>query len=348
MEFSARQIADFLGGKIEGDEDQLVSTFSKIEEAKEGSLTFLYNPKYIEFIYSTEASIVLINDTLELKKEVAPTLVRVPNAYEALAKLLQLYDQYKPKKQGIEVPSFIHPSATLGDEIYIGPFVSIGENVKIGKNVKIHPNTTIADNVKIGDDCIVYAGVNIYEGTRIGARCILHSGVVLGADGFGFAEMTSGTYTKIPQIGIVIIEDDVEIGANSAVDRSTMGSTVIKKGTKIDNLVQIGHNVEVGENTVLCGQVGIAGSTKVGKNVVMGGQVGVSGHIKIGDNVKIGAQSGIPGSIKDNSLVMGSPAYEAREYQRAAIVGKKLPDMYKTLHNLEKKMNKLMEEKEKQ
>ncbi len=346
MEFSARQIADFLGGKIEGNEDQLVSTFSKIEEAKQGSLTFLYNPKYSEFIYTTQASIVLINDSLELKKHVAPTLVRVPNAYEALAKLLQLYDQYRPKKSGIQQPSAIHATASLGDDVYVGTFVSIGENVKIGKNVKIHPNTTIADNVSIGDDCILYSGVHIYEGTRIGKRCIIHSGAVLGADGFGFAEMTSGSYTKIPQIGIVIVEDDVEIGANTAIDRSTMGSTVIKSGTKIDNLVQIGHNVEVGEHTVLCGQVGIAGSTKVGNNVVMGGQVGVSGHIKIGDNVKIGAQSGIPASIKDNHLVMGSPAYDARDYQRAAIVSKKLPDMYKTLHALEKKVNQLLKDKE--
>lgn len=348
MEFTARQIADFLEGTIEGNEEQKVSTFSKIEEAKEGSLTFLYNPKYSEFLYKTKASIVLVNNSLELKSQVESTLIRVPNAYESLAKLLQLYDQFKPKKKGIEIPSYIHSSASLGDEIYVGAYAYIGENVKIGNNVKIYPNTTIGDNVVIGDDTIIYSGVNIYEGTKVGARCIIHSGVVLGADGFGFAEMTSGAYTKIPQIGIVIIEDDVEIGANSAVDRSTMGSTIIKKGAKIDNLVQVGHNVEVGENTVLCGQVGIAGSTKVGKNVIMAGQVGISGHIKIGDNVKIGPQSGIPGSVKENDVVMGYPAFNAREYQRASIIFKKLPEMYKTIHNLEKQIKKLTEDKENQ
>lgn len=347
MEFSARQIADFLEGAIEGNEEQQVSTFSKIEEAKEGSLTFLYNPKYTEFLYTTKASIVLVNDSLELKSKVEATLIRVPNAYESLAKLLTLYDQYKPKKMGIESPSYIASSAKMGKDCYVGAFAYIGENVTIGENVKIYPNTTVADNVKIGDNTILYSGVHIYEGSKIGANCIFHSGAVIGSDGFGFAESNTGAYSKIPQIGIVIIEDDVEVGANTAIDRSTMGSTVIKKGAKLDNLVQIGHNVVVGENTILCGQVGVAGSAKLGRNIVIGGQSAINGHIHVADNVKVGGQSGVANSTKEGEILFGSPAYEVRSYQRSAIVSRKLPEMYSTLNKLEKLVEKILEDKEK-
>ncbi len=338
MEFSAQQIAEFLGGKVEGNQEAKVHTFSKIEEAQAGSLTFLYNPKYAQFIYETKASIVLVNDDLELTQEVESTLVRVPNAYEALAKLLTLYEQYKPKKTGIEVPSYVSKSAQLGENIYLGAFSHIGENVKIGDNVRIYPNCTIGDGTVIGDNCIVYSNVSIYEATSIGNNCIIHSGAVIGSDGFGFAEQASGERTKIPQIGVVIIEDDVEIGANTAIDRSTMGSTIIKKGVKIDNLVQIGHNVEVGDNTVLCGQVGIAGSSKLGKNIILAGQVGLAGHLTIGDNVRAAAQSGVASSVKENEIVMGSPAYDYKAYRRSFVLGRKLPDMNDRLNQLEKEL----------
>ncbi len=346
MEFSAQQIAEFLGGKVEGNQEITVHTFSKIEEAQNGALTFLYNPKYIEFIYNTSASIVLVNDDLELSKEVSPTLVRVPNAYEALAKLLTLYEQYKPKKTGVEQPSFVAESATVGEGGYIGAFAYIGENVTVGNNVRIYPNVSISDGVTIGDNTILYSNVSVYEGCKVGANCIIHSGAVVGSDGFGFAEQASGSRAKIPQIGIVIIEDDVEIGANTAIDRSTMGSTVIKRGSKLDNLVQIGHNVVVGEDAVLCGQVGIAGSTKIGNKVILGGQVGVNGHIELGNGVMAAAQSGIAGKLKDGEIVMGSPAFPAREYQRSAVVTRKLPEVYQKLNKLEKELAKLKEEKE--
>lgn len=347
MEFSAKQIADFLEGTVEGNQETTVRTFSKIEEAKKGSLTFLYNPKYSEFIYTTEASIILVNNDLELSKPVQSTLVRVPNAYEALAKLLTLYEQFKPKKTGIETPSYIANSAKVGADCYIGAFAYIGENVTIGNNVKIYPNASISDGAQVGDNSIVYSNVSIYEGCKIGKNCIIHSGAVIGSDGFGFAEQTSGQFSKIPQIGIVILEDDVEIGANTAIDRSTMGSTVIKKGAKLDNLVQIGHNVIVGENNILCGQVGIAGSTKLGKNIMLGGQVGVNGHIQLGNNVKVGAQSGIANNVKDNEILFGSPAFQLRDFQRSAVIQRKLPEMYSKINKLEKQLAQLIDEKKK-
>ena len=299
MELSARQIADILKGKVEGNEQITVKSFSKIEEGKPGTLTFLANPKYTNFIYETKASIALVNDDFVVEKSIPQTLtlIRVEDAYHALAILMNLAEKSKLKKSGIESPSFISPSVSYPKEdIYIGAFSYIGENVKIGKNVEIYPQTYIGDNVEIGDNTILHAGVKIYAECKIGKRCIIHSGAVIGSDGFGFAK-GGESYKKIPQLGNVILEDDVEIGANTTIDRAVMESTIICKGVKLDNLIQIAHNVEVGENTVIAAQTGISGSTKVGKNCMLGGQVGLAGHISIGDNVGIGAQSGIVSNI---------------------------------------------------
>ena len=343
MEFTAKQIAEFIQGSIEGDENVSVHTFAKIEEGVPGAISFLSNPKYTHYLYDTQSSIVLVNKDLELEKATKATLIRVDNAYEAVARLLTLYEMSKPKKKGIDPLAYIAPTAQIGEDCYVAPFAYIGENVKIGKGTQIYPHTTVYDNASIGEGCILYANVSVYHDCKIGNRVILHSGCVIGADGFGFAPTGNG-YEKIPQIGIVTIEDDVEIGANACVDRSTMGSTVVRKGVKIDNLVQIAHNVEVGENTVMSAQVGVAGSTKIGQWCMFGGQVGIAGHAVIGDQVKSGAQAGIAGSIrKGHVTVQGSPAIEAKNFARSSIVFKNLPEMYSDVNRMKKEIEELKE-----
>jgi len=346
MELSAKQIAGILNGKVEGNELVVVDNFSKIEEGKSGTLTFLANPKYIHYIYETKASIVLVSADFTPEKSLPETLtlIRVPDAYSALATLLSLAEQLKPKKTGIESPVFINSSASYSqEEIYIGAFSYIGENTKIGKNVAIYPQSYIGDNVEIGDNTIIYAGVKLYAGCKIGQRCIIHAGSVIGSDGFGFAK-EGESYKKIPQMGNVIVEDDVEIGANTTIDRAVMESTIIRKGAKLDNLIQIAHNVEIGENTGIAAQTGISGSTKVGKNCVIGGQVGLGGHIAIGDNTGIGAQSGIISNIEAGRNIMGSPAIELKNFFKSSVIFPKLPDMYKNLNQLQKEMDSLKRE----
>lgn len=340
MEFTAKQIADFIGGKVEGDENAKIHTFAKIEEGETGAISFLSNPKYTHYIYDTKASVVLINDDVELTQPVRATLIRVKNAYECVAKLLQLYEASLPKKTGISPMAFIAESAKIGEGCYIGAFAYIGENVEIGDNTQIHPHAVIEDKVKTGSGCKIYPNVTVYEGCRLGNNVTIHAGSVIGADGFGFAPNTEG-YDKIPQIGIVTIEDNVEIGANTCVDRSTMGSTVIHKGVKLDNLVQIAHNVEVGENTVMSAQVGVAGSTKIGKWCMFGGQVGISGHISIGDKTFLGAQSGVPGNIKGDTTLIGTPPMEPKAYFKTIALSRKLPEIYKQLNDLKKQVEEL-------
>lgn len=341
MEFKAKSIADFLGGTIEGDENATVSDIAKIEEGKPGTLAFLANPKYNKYLYETDATIVIVNLDLELEAEVKATLIRVPDAYKAFASLLELYQQSKGNKTGIENPSFIDPSATLGKDVYVGAFAYIGKNVKIGNHVKIYPQAYLGDNTTIGDDCILFAGVKLYEDTKIGEACIIHAGAVIGSDGFGFAPTEDGTYKKVPQVGNVIIEDLVEIGANTTIDCATMGSTIIRKGTKIDNLVQIAHNVEIGENTVMAALTGIAGSSKIGRNCRFGGQVGVSGHLTIGDNVNIGAMSGVSNNIKSNKTVLLAPAMDIAQAAKVAVVFRNLPQLREQVLDLVKQVAKI-------
>ena len=343
MEFTAKQIAEFIQGSIEGDENVSVHTFAKIEEGVPGAISFLSNPKYTHYLYDTQSSIVLVNKDLELERATKATLIRVDNAYEAVARLLTLYEMSKPKKKGIDPLAYIAPTAQIGEDCYVAPFAYIGEHVKIGKGTQIYPHTTVYDNASIGEGCILYANVSVYHDCKIGNRVTLHSGCVIGADGFGFAPTGNG-YEKIPQIGIVTIEDDVEIGANACVDRSTMGSTIVRKGVKIDNLVQIAHNVEVGANTVMSAQVGVAGSTKIGQWCMFGGQVGIAGHAVIGDQVKSGAQAGIAGSLrKGHVTVQGSPAIEAKNFARSSIVFKNLPEMYSDVNRMKKEIEELKE-----
>lgn len=341
MEFKAQIIADFLGGTIEGDVNATVTDVAKIEEGRPGTLAFLSNPKYNKYLYNTEATIVIVNQDMQLEAEVKATLIRVPDAYKAFASLLELYQQAKGNKTGIESPSFIDDSAILGNDVYCGAFAYIGKNVRIGNRVKIYPHTYIGDNSVIGDDTILFSGVKIYEDTRIGQACILHSGAVVGSDGFGFAPMEDGTYKKIPQVGNVILEDLVEIGANTTIDCATMGSTIVRKGTKIDNLVQIAHNVEIGENTVMASQTGIAGSTKVGSNCMFGGQVGVAGHITIGDRVNLGAMSGVNNSIKSNRTVLGAPAMDIAQAAKVFAIFRNLPRLREQVIDLEKQVAQL-------
>jgi len=343
MEFTAKQIAGFIQGKVEGDENATVNTFAKIEEGKPGAISFLSNPKYTHHIYDTESSIVLINEDLQLERPVSTTLIRVKNAYECVAKLLQLYQSYQPKKTGIDPLAFISPKATIGKNCYIGAFAYIGDNVMIGDDSQIYPHAVIEDGTKLGNGCIIYPNVTIYHGCRLGNNVTIHSGSVIGADGFGFAPNADG-YDKIPQIGIVTIEDNVEIGANTCVDRSTMGSTVIRKGVKLDNLVQIAHNVEVGENTVMSAQVGVAGSTKIGSWCMFGGQVGLAGHINIGDRTFLGAQSGVPGNIKGNTSLIGTPPMEPKAYFKSQAIFRRLPDIYKQLNDLQKQVEEMKKE----
>lgn len=334
-----QQIADYLKGTVEGDGALKVSELSKIEEGRPGTLTFLSNPKYTQYIYTTQASACLVNKDFVAEQSLTTTLIRVDNAYECLAKLLTLVDSFKPKKQGISAKSDIHETAKLGENVYVGAFVVIGANVVIGNNVKIYANTVIDDNVVVGDDSVIYAGVKIYEGCRIGKRCVLHAGVVVGSDGFGHAPDAEGHYHKIPQIGNVVIEDDVELGANTTVDRATMGSTIIRRGVKIDNLVQVAHNVEIGEDTVIAAQSGIAGSTKIGKHCMFGGQVGVAGHITIADGSIFGGKSGVTSTIKEpNKVWQGYPVMPIMGFRKLNVLQKQLPDLAHKIYDLEKKI----------
>ncbi|MBC7747114.1 MAG: UDP-3-O-(3-hydroxymyristoyl)glucosamine N-acyltransferase, partial [Methylotenera sp.] len=309
MKFTAEQIAGILEGEVVGNPIVEVFRLSKIEEGVEGSLTFLSNPKYLNYIYSTKASVTIVNDSFVPESPVTTTLIKVPDAYGAFSKLLEFYNQVKLNKSGIEQPSFLSQSAKYGDNLYLGSFSYVGQNVVLGENVKIYPNCFLGDNVTVGDNVILFAGAKIYSETVIGNNCTIHSGAIIGSDGFGFAPNPDGTYTKIPQIGNVIIEDNVDIGSCTTIDRATMGSTIIRKGVKLDNQIQIAHNVEIGENTVIAAQTGVAGSTKIGKNGLIGGQVGISGHLTIGNNVRIQAQAGVGRNIKDNEILQGSPAF---------------------------------------
>ena len=340
MEFSAKQIAQFVQGVIEGDENATVNTFAKIEDGKPGAISFLSNPKYTHYIYDTESSIVLVDKSVELEKPTKATLIKVDNAYECVAKLLQLYESMKPKKTGIDSLAFISPSAKIGENVYIGAFAYIGDNVVIGDGCQIYPNVVICENAKVGNDCLFYPNVTIYHDCHVGNRVTLHAGSVVGSDGFGFAPSENG-YDKIPQIGIVTIEDDVEIGANTCIDRSTMGSTYVRKGVKLDNLVQIAHNTDIGANTVMSAQVGIAGSTKVGQWCIFGGQVGIAGHITIGNKVFLGAQSGVPSSLKDDQTLIGTPPMEKLPYFKSQAIFQKLPDLYKQIQKLQKEVDEL-------
>ncbi len=342
MKFTAQQIADLLHGEIEGDSEVTVSNISKIEEGTKGTLSFLANPKYTKYIYSTNASIVIVNKDFTSEKEVKSTLIRVEDAYKAFASLLEFYEQMtKETKVGVSEKSHIEDSAKLGENIFIGPFVYIGKNVTIDDNVVIYPNTCIGDNVTIKKGSLLYSAVNIYKDSIIGENCILHSGVVIGCDGFGFAPQENSEYKKIPQSGNVVIERNVEIGANTVIDRSSIGSTVIREGVKLDNLIQIAHGVEIGENTVIASQTGVSGSTKIGKNCMVGGQVGFAGHLKIGNGVKVGAQSGISKSIEDNSVVQGYPAIEMRNFYKSSIVFNKLPELKRQIDKLTKQIDAL-------
>ena len=340
MEFSAKQIAEFIQGTIVGDENATVHTFAKIEEGVPGAISFLSNPKYTPYIYDTQSSIVLVNNDFIPEKEVKATLIKVNNAYESLAKLLNLYEMSKPKKTGIDPLAYIAPTAKIGENVYIAPFACVGDNAEIGNNTSLHPHATVGSGAKVGNDCILYPHATVYHDCRIGNNCILHAGSVIGADGFGFAPSPEG-YEKIPQIGIVILEDNVEIGANTCIDRATMGATIIRKGVKLDNLIQIAHNVEVGSHTVMASQVGIAGSTKVGEWCMFGGQVGVAGHITVGNRVNMGAQSGVNGSVKDGKALIGTPPIEFKNYFKSSAVFKKLPDMYLELASLKKEIEEL-------
>ena len=344
MEFSAKQIAQFVQGVIEGDENATVNTFAKIEDGKPGAISFLSNPKYTHYIYDTESSIVLVDKSVELEKPTKATLIKVDNAYECVAKLLQLYESMKPKKTGIDSLAFISPSAKIGENVYIGAFAYIGDNVVIGDGCQIYPNVVICENAKVGNDCLFYPNVTIYHDCHVGNRVTLHAGSVVGSDGFGFAPSENG-YDKIPQIGIVTIENDVEIGANTCIDRSTMGSTYVRKGVKLDNLVQIAHNTDIGANTVMSAQVGIAGSTKVGQWCMFGGQVGIAGHITIGNKVFLGAQSGVPSSLKDDQTLIGTPPMEKLPYFKSQAIFQKLPDLYKQIQKLQKEVDELKKTK---
>lgn len=343
MQFNAAQIATLIQGTIDGDPGATVNSFGKIEEAGVGQLTFLANPKYEDFLYTTAASVIIVNDTLALKQPVNATLIKVPDAYSAFAQLLSAYQEMKSKQlQGIQQPSFISASATIGKDVYVGAFSYIGENVVIGENVKIHPQVYIGNDVKINSGSVLHAGVKIYHGCQVGKNVTIHAGSVIGSDGFGFAPQADGTYKKIPQIGNVLVGDNVEIGSNCSIDRATIGSTVIHDGAKLDNLIQIAHNVEIGSFTVIAAQSGISGSTKIGKHVMIGGQAGIVGHISIADGARINAQSGVTKSIKEpNAAVSGSPAFEYGATLRSQAVQRNLPELEKRISELEKIIQQL-------
>lgn len=347
MEFSAKQIAEYLGGTVEGNPDAAVKTFAKIEEGVEGAISFLANPHYAHYLYDTASSIVLVNHDFVAEREVKTTLVRVPNAYEAIAKLLTLYQSTMQKRKGIHPTAVIATTATVGEDCYVGPHAYVGEGVTLGRGCQIYAGVVIEERATVGDDCLFYPHVSVYHDCIIGNRVTLHSGVVIGADGFGFAPAADG-YEKIPQIGIVTIEDDVEIGANTCVDRSTMGSTYIRRGVKLDNLVQIAHNCEVGAHTVMSAQVGVAGSTKIGRWCMFGGQVGIAGHATIADRVMSGAQAGIAGNIKKgNVAIQGSPAIDAKNFMRSSVVFKYLPEIQKDVNQLKKEVAALKDGQQK-
>lgn len=339
MKFKASQIAGILNGEVTGNEDVEVSKLSKIEEGTEGSLTFLANPKYTSYIYTTKASVTIVNSDFVAENPITTTLIRVDDAYKAFSTLLEYYNQVKMNKSGIEQPTFIAESATYLEDIYLGAFSYLGENVTIGKNAKIYPNVYVGDNVKVGDNVIVFAGAKIYSETIIGNNCVIHSGAIVGADGFGFTPNEKGEYTKVPQIGNVIIEDNVDVGAGTTIDRATLGATIIRKGVKLDNQIQIAHNVEIGKNTVIAAQTGIAGSTKIGENCQIGGQVGIAGHLSIGNSVRIQAQSGIGRNVKDNETLQGSPALNYGDYNKSYVHFKNLPSIMQRFNTLEKNSN---------
>ncbi|WP_438423427.1 UDP-3-O-(3-hydroxymyristoyl)glucosamine N-acyltransferase [Aquimarina macrocephali] len=339
MIFTATQIAGILNGEIEGDETVEVSKLAKIEEGTKGSLTFLSNPKYTQYIYSTNASITIVDKNFEAESEIKTTLIRVDDAYKAFSQLLEYYNMVKMNKAGIEQPSFISETASFGENIYFGAFSYIGDNVKIGENAKIFPNVYIGDNVTIGDNVIVFAGAKIYSETIIGNDCVIHSGAIVGADGFGFTPNEKGEYSKVPQTGNVVIENNVDVGAGTTIDRATLGSTIIRTGVKLDNQIQIAHNVEIGEHTAIAAQTGIAGSTKIGKHCLIGGQVGIAGHLVIGNNVKIQAQSGIGRNIKDGEAIQGSPALGYSDFNKSYVHFKNLPKLEDRIYKLEKKIN---------
>ncbi len=342
MDFIASQIAGLLEGTVVGNENISVNNLSKIEEGQPNTLSFLSNLKYEEYLYTTGASIVIVDKSFEPSKSIPNTctLIKVESAQAAFAKLLEIYNQVKRKKSGIHPSSYISDSATIGEEVYIGANCSIGDNVTIGNNVHVYPNSYIGDNVKIGDDCMFFAGVRVYSDCLIGKSCTLHSGVIIGGDGFGFVPNRNGNYSKVPQIGNAILEDHVEIGSNTTIDRATLGSTIIRKGVKLDNLIQVAHNVEIGENTVIAAQTGIAGSTKIGKNCMIGGQVGIVGHITIADEVKISAQSGVGHAITEKGQILqGSPAFPIGDYKRSYVVYRGLPDLKRKVDELEKKLS---------
>ena len=346
MNFSAQQIALLTNGKIEGDPNASVDSFGKIEEAKRGQLAFLANPKYEDYLYSTRASVIIINDSLQLKQAVTATLIRVPDAYTAFAVLLSKYQEMVTQQlSGIQQPSYVSKTASQGQNVFIGVFAYLGENVNVGNNTKIFPQVFLGDNVKVGNNTIIHPGVKIYKDCVIGNNVTIHAGVVIGSDGFGFAPQADGSFKKVPQIGNVVIEDDVEIGANTTIDRATIGSTIIKAGAKLDNLIQIAHNVEVGNNSVIAAQAGVSGSTKLGKAVMVGGQVGIVGHLQIGDGAKINAQSGVTKSIEPGKAVTGSPAYDYTATLRSQALSRNLPELEKRINELEALVKQLRGEK---
>lgn len=339
MKFTAEQIAGILDGVVVGNPSAEVYKLAKIEEGVKGSLTFLSNAKYNNYIYFTEATITIVNKSFEPEQEITTTMIKVDDAYQSFSKLLEYYNQVKLMKSGIEQPSVISENVVYGENLYLGSFCYIGKNVKIGKDVKIYPNTFIGDNVVIGDNCVFFAGVRVYSETEIGNNCTVHSGSIIGSDGFGFAPHEDGTYSKIPQIGNVILEDNVEVGACTTIDRATLGSTIIRKGVKLDNQIQIAHNVEIGENTVIAAQTGIAGSTKIGKNCLIGGQVGFAGHLVIGDNVKIQAQSGIGKNLNEGETVQGSPAFNYSDFSKSFVHFRNFPKIISEIEDIKKKIN---------
>jgi UDP-3-O-[3-hydroxymyristoyl] glucosamine N-acyltransferase len=342
MEFTAATIAGFLKGEVEGNPDATVNTIAKIEEGHKGALSFLSNPKYEHYIYTTGSSVVLVNKTFIPTGKIDATLIKVDNAYEAFASLLRMVDQARPRKTGIHPTAVIEPTAKIGSDVYIGPYAYIGDNCIIGDGCSVYPNVYLGDNTRLGSNCTLNPGVTIYHDCVIGEGCIIHAGTVIGSDGFGFAPQSDNEYMKIPQLGNVILEDFVEIGSNVTIDRATMGSTIIHKGVKLDNLIQIGHNVEVGENTVMAAQTGISGSTKIGRNCMFGGQAGLAGHLRIANGSKIGAQAGILGDVKEeNSVIIGSPAFEIKQFMRSTVIFKKLPELKVRVDSLEKEVESL-------
>jgi len=344
MEFSAKMIAGLIGGTIVGDPEAKVNNVAKIEEGKPGCISFLANEKYEQYIYDTESSVILVNENFEPKQTVKATLIRVPDAREAVGKLLAIYDSMKPKLKGIDPLAFIDPTAKVGKDVYLGPFVAIGPNATIGDGCVLHPHATVGANAQIGENTVMYSNSVVYHDCKVGKRCILHAGCVIGADGFGFAPTEEG-YEKIPQIGIATIEDDVEIGANSCVDRATMGSTYVRRGVKLDNLVQIAHNDDIGSHTVMSAQVGVAGSTKVGEWCMFGGQVGVAGHSKIANKTLVGAQAGIINTIKkEGQTIQGSPAIDAKNFWKSSVLFKNLPDMWAEMNQMRKEIKELKEQ----